>query len=138
VAGVISPDDLRIWVKATRQKSKDADRLAVCDLTIGELFGRAPEDTDKARPPVAIREIIEECESEEMERGLTTGLRNLRGGFSKGLHEGGKQERELAARYKQYADICSKWPRTAAALRSVAESYLEQADREDERARARD
>jgi hypothetical protein len=137
-SGVISLNDLRIWVKMARQKSKDADRLAVCDLTIGELFGRAPEDTDKAKPPVAIREIIEECESEEMERGLATGLRNMRGGFSKSLYEGGKQERELAARYQQYADICSKWPRTAAALRGVAETYLDQADREDERAKARD
>jgi hypothetical protein len=66
------------------------------------------------------------------------GFQNLRGCFSKGLYEGGKQERELAAQYYGFADICSKWPRTAAMLRAVAEDYIHDANREDERAKARD
>lgn len=137
-AGVISFDDLQAWVRTARQKAKEADRLEVCDLNLGELFSRAPEDTDKAIPPVAVRQIIEECESEELERGLCMGFHNLRGVFSKSLYEGGKQEREFAAQYQHYAEICSKWPRTAAALRSVAEDYLRNAAQEDERAKARD
>jgi hypothetical protein len=135
---VISLDELRAWVVVARQKAKEEDRIEVCDVNLGELFARAPEDADKAMPPVAIRDIIEETESEKMESGLTIGLHNLRGVISKSLYEGGKQERDLAARFEKYAEICSKWPRTAAALRSVAEDYIHQANREDERAKARD
>jgi len=136
--GVISVLELLTWVRSARQKAKEADRLEVCDLTLGELFARAREDEDKAMPPVAIRDVIEECESIELERGLRMGFHNLRGVYSKGLYEGGKQERELASRFQNYARICSKWPRTAAVLYSVAEDYLREASREDERAKARD
>lgn len=137
-AGAISVADLRPWVAKVRQMAKETDRLETCDLTLGELFARSPEDTDKARPPIPVREIVEEIESEKLENGLAIGLHNLRGVFSKAMYEGGKQERELAVRFQQYAGVCSKWPRTAAVLRSVADDYLRQAQIEDERAKAQD
>jgi hypothetical protein len=137
-AGVISLDALRTWVQTARQKAKEADRLEVCDLTLGELFARGSEDVDQAKPPVAIREIIEECESDKLEQGFSMGLHNLRGVVSKSLYEGGKQERELEVIFQRYAEICSKWPRTSAALREVAEDYNRQAEVEDERAKVED
>jgi hypothetical protein len=134
----ISLEALRAWVQTARQKAQEADRLEVCDLTLGELFAHSSEDADKAKPVVAIREVIEECESEELERGFGMGLQNQRGVFSKGLYEGGKQEREFASRFNRYAEICARWPRVATVHRGVAEDYLRQAEREDETARARD
>src|SRR5213080_4773037 len=44
-------------------------------------------------------------------------LHNLRGGYSKGMYEGGEQERKLAATFNRYADMCASWPRTSAVLR---------------------
>jgi len=136
--GIISAADLCAWVHASRQKALDADRLEVCDLTIGELFAQSAEDSDGAKPLVPIRDLIEECESDELGRGFCTGLMNSRGCHWKSLYEGGKQERDLAAEYSHYAETCSRWPRTAAVLRSVAEEYLDMANYEDERARTRD
>jgi len=136
--GTVSGDALRAWIQAARQKAREADRLEVCDITLGELFAHSPEDSDKAIPLVAIREVIEDCESKELERGFAIGLHNRRGCFSKALYEGGLQERAFAADFERYAVGCTRWPRTASVLRGVAADYIRQAEREDERARARD
>ena len=70
--------------------------------------------------------------------GFATGLFNLGGPYSKSLDAGGQQEREVAATYERYAKACEfSWPRTAAALRRVAQSYLDMAEREDAEARMR-
>jgi hypothetical protein len=137
-SGSISLEALRAWVRAARQQAREADRLEVCDVTLGELFARSPADSDHAQPLVALREVIEECESAELERGLAIGFHNLRGFHFKAPHEGGQQERELAAQCERYAEACARWPRTAAVLRGVAKDYRAEAEREDERARARD
>jgi len=126
------------WLQLAREKARAVDRLNVCDITVGELFAHSPQDDDKAKPVIAIREAIEECESNEIEHGFAIGLNNLRGCFSKGVYEGGKQERELAAEYERYADTCARWPRTAAILREVSRGYSRDAEQEDERARMRD
>lgn len=136
--GKIDREPLMAWVNTARAKARAMDRLEVCDSKIGELFAHSPIDRDGAKPANAIRDVIEECESTALERGMIIGLRNLRGCFSKGMYEGGEQERKLAAEYERYATICARWPRTAAALRGVAETYKEQAEREDERAKHRD
>ncbi|MEQ1935082.1 MAG: hypothetical protein ABL962_14580, partial [Fimbriimonadaceae bacterium] len=136
--GTVSVDALRSWILKARQDAREAGRLGVCDVTLGELFAHSPEDADKAKPALAIREIIEECESIELERGFAIGLHNLRGCYSKGLYDGGKQERDFSSKFSQYAAICVKWPRTAGVFRQVAEDYLKQAEREDAEARVRD
>ena len=132
--GKVSTDALKAWMRSARQKAREVDRLEVCDLILGELFAHSVTDTDGAKPVIAIREVIEEFESKELENGLAVGLHNLRGCYSKSLYEGGKQERELASEFKRYATVCARWPRTAAVLRGVAEDYQRQAEREDERA----
>lgn len=137
--GSISPGELREWVTAARAAAREVDRLEVCDIKIGEVFAHSPSDEQGVWPCVPIREIIESCESEEIERGLTIGLYNLRGVVSKGIFEGGRQERELAANYERYAKACeTQWPRTAAALRSLAQTYLHEAEVADAEAQMRE
>jgi tRNA A-37 threonylcarbamoyl transferase component Bud32 len=64
------------------------------------------------------------------------GLRNKRGMTSRGLTEGGQQEYDLAARYNAWAEAIEvTHPRTAAALRGVAESYREEGRRNDDEVR---
>ena len=55
--------------------------------------------------------------------------------YVRSLREGGDQERDLASKYRAYAEASkSEWPETAAALSHIARSYEEEARREDERA----
>jgi hypothetical protein len=57
----------------------------------------------------------------------------------KGLPEGGQQERQLAVTYERYAKACETgWPRTAAALRSLAQIYLREAEVADAEAQMRE
>jgi hypothetical protein len=133
--GSISASELREWVTAARTAAREADRLEVCDIKIGEVFARAPSDDEGVKPCVPVREVIEALESNEIDRGFANGLYNLRGAFWRGLHDGGQQERELAATYERYAKACETvWPRTATILRSVADTYLRDAERADEEA----
>jgi len=137
--GSISLDELREWILATRAAARDADRIEVCDVTIGQIFSRAPGDEKGIKPCVPVRDIIEQSESDEIERGFTTGLYNLRGVVSKGVFEGGQQERDLALEYERYAQACeTTWPRTATALRSLVEIYQREAELADAEARLRE
>ena len=55
------------------------------------------------------------------------------------MTEGGEQERELAKKYSEFANrVKVSWPRTALALRRLAEQYESDAKREDERVEGRD
>ena len=136
--GSISASELNNWVTAARTAAREVNRLEVCDIKIGEVLAHAPSDEEGVKPCVPVREIIEACESDEIVRGFAIGLYNLRGPRWKGLYEGGQQERELADTYERYARACeTEWPRTAAALRSVAQSYLLEAEAEDADARMR-
>jgi hypothetical protein len=134
----ISEVKLKAWVDAARQLAKEVDRLEVCENTIGQLFARSGEDTDGARPAVAVRNVMENCLSESMRSGFSTGLLNLRGVVNKGLYEGGNQERNLANKFRNYAQICAQWRNVASVHKSVSEYYIRQAEQEDEEANARD
>jgi hypothetical protein len=137
--GNISASELSNWVAAARTAAREVDRLEVCDIKIGEVLAHAPSDEEGVKPCVPVREIIEACESNEIVRGFTMGLYNLRGAEWKGLYEGGQQERELADKYGSYAKACeAEWPRTAAALRSLAQTYLHEAEVADAEARMRE
>ena len=137
--GSISTSELSNWVTAARIAAREVDRLEVCDIKIGEVLAHAPSDEEGVKPCVPIREIIETYESDEIVSGFKIGLYNLRGPEWKGLYEGGQNERELAASYERYAKACeTRWPRTAAALRSLAETYLHEAEREDAEVRMRE
>jgi hypothetical protein len=136
--GVVVGPALKAWLDEARTKAREAGRLEVADVKIGEVFAKSPADSDKGVPLIAVREAVEEIKSEVIERGFSIGLRNLRGVWSKDLYEGGKQERELAEKFERYAKICSRWPRTTKALRSVANDYRSEAKEEDERAKAQE
>jgi hypothetical protein len=73
--------------------------------------------------------------SDDLETDIALERFNMRGAYTKALHEGGKKEREIAARYTAWAAACAAWPRTAGILRRIAEGYERQAEAEDIRAR---
>ncbi len=124
---------LRKWVAAVRKKLEEVKRLEVGDLNIGEVLASSPAGDDGFWPAPTIRNLIEELQSADIERGLETQLYNNRGVTSRAPGEGGQQERDLAASFREQADaLADKWPRTAAVLRSLANGYDRQARRQDD------
>ena len=82
-----------------------------------------------------MRDALEDIDTDEVFEGFSVGIYNKRGMVSKSLREGGVQERDLAEKYRAFADASKiEWPRTAKALRDIAMGYDEEARREDERA----
>jgi hypothetical protein len=130
--GSVNSKELRDWVNGTRKLLRERGREIIGDQTIGGALVYMPPDPDGAWPHIAVRDLIEELRSEQLERGLEIGVYNSRGVVMKSPTAGGVQERRIAERYQGYANqVSDRWPRTAAALRRIARRYTSEAHRED-------
>jgi hypothetical protein len=126
---------LEAWVLGVRARAEDAKRKGVADYHIGEALSRSPMGADGLWPHEAVREIIENVSSERLDQGVSLGVYNSRGVVSRGIGDGGAQERILVEKYRAYAEgISHSWPRTARTLRSIADRYDSHGRLEDVRA----
>ncbi len=138
-AGDIDNDALKMWIQKARHAVSASGRGIIGDQMIGQVLSGSSYGDDGIWPHPAVRDVIEEVASAELERGAEIGVYNSRGVFAKLPTEGGAQERELAEKYAEYAvAVCDRWPRTAAMLRRIAEGYRADARREDEEAELRE
>ncbi len=136
--GVVEAETLRAWVMRARQLAGESGRGPIGDEMIGQVLSGAPPGADGAWPHEAVRDVIETTASADLELGLVIGVHNSRGMVSRGLYDGGAQERELAQRYAASAAlVCDRWPRTAAVLRRIADGYSTEGKREDQEAELR-
>lgn len=133
-SNVIKKENLAKWVNEVRKMAAELDRLAVCDISLGKLFSSAPADADGNWPCEPVRDVMEELQSEEISRGAHTGLYNARGVHWRG--EGGSQERELADKYRKWAEaIQFSHPFVSSTLlMEMVNTYQHDADREDNEA----
>ena len=115
-----------------------AGRAKVGDESIGEALAAAPPDHDGSWPCQAVRDLLEELRNDDVDRGLQVKVFNNRGGTSRSLDEGGRQERELAEKYSaSERQFLERWPRSAAIMRQLADTYESHARREDAEAERR-
>lgn len=132
----VDASQLNDWVDAVVPMLREADREAIGLELIGRVLAKAPGDEDETWPTLPVRELIERLGRTEVDRGFEIEVFNSRGATSRGLTDGGDQERALAARYEALAQkVSDRWPRTARILRSLANTYESDARREDERVR---
>ena len=102
------------------------------------MLARYPKDSDGTWPHPAVCEAIEKYHCRELAAAFLVGVQNKRGMTTRGVFEGGGQERTLADRYLNWSQIhLTRWPRTAAILRKLASEYHHDAQSEDERAERR-
>jgi hypothetical protein len=134
--GTVDGVALNEWLEEARRLLAEADRIEVGELQIGEVLAHAPEDPDGTFPTLPVREVLEAAPNDRLERGFRIGLFNKRGITSRGLTDGGQQEYDVAAKYESWAGaVQATHPRTASALRDVADSYRDEGRRNDEEAR---
>ena len=126
------------WVRTALEKLAASGRLDVGASYIGKLMAHAPHDPkDGAWPTVALREIIEREALERIEQGIVAGRFNMRGVYSKGIYDGGDEERALARQNHEWAAACAAWPRTSRMLESIAADWERHAQLEDTQAQQR-
>lgn len=129
---VIDQEKLDNWVDQARKLSSEAGRGGIGDHQIGNYLGHCSGGADGIWPHEAVRNVIERVKSSEMERGLAISRFNSRGIVSRGIYDGGRQEKELAARYRDNAhNLELSFPRTASILRELADDYDRHAHYED-------
>jgi hypothetical protein len=134
--GTIDTNALNNWVTDARKICTGNGRAEVCDAKIGEQLSYAPSDADGSWPCQAVRDVFEIVTTDEILEGFDTGLFNQRGVTSRGLNDGGEQE--LLKKFRAHAEKFKvAWPRTALALRRIADHYEAQAKWHDQCADSR-
>lgn len=127
-AAALDEDALQDWVTEVRRLAQIAKRAEVADIHVGKILARAGGDPDGTWPARPVRMLLERIQSPELEDGLYTQIVNDRGVTTRGLFDGGRQEHDLAKTWHdKAAALIDEWPRTAAVLRRVAQSYDRQA-----------
>ena len=123
---------LKSWIEKARELCKKLGLLEACDNHIGEVLACSTSEGNVSWPPKEICMIIEEIQSKNIEEGFIVGVYKKRGIIRKSLFEGGKQERELAEKYREYAHKCSiQFPKTASLLKKIADTYETEAKHAD-------
>ncbi len=131
--GEVNGEALAAWTDEARRLLAEADRREVGDIEIGKVLAHTRGDEDATWPTKPVRDLIERIASPEIEDGFQIQIYNNRGPTSRGVFDGGDQERALVARYNELAGrIRDQWPRTAAVLSGLARSYERDARRLDE------
>lgn len=129
---------LSAWIDRVRALGREHDRFEVTDVVIGQVLAHAPpDDADAAWPHRFVRDEIERAGSDELERGIQTERFNMRGVTTRGMYDGGDQERALVDEYQGYARASNRWPRTTDMLERMAAGWKRDAEREDVEARQR-
>lgn len=124
--------ELEEWVKEARQRCTQKNRKVIGDEQIGEILSYAPVGKDNIWPHEAVRDIIEQCASPDIERGIEVGRFNQGGATVRASSAGGEQERKIAEDYASQAEkIKFEFPRTASMLLRLADTYRHQATFED-------
>jgi len=136
--GTITEESVRAFIDKVRELAKEKDRIEVCDIQLGEIMARGGIGADEIFPSEHVRNVIESIDSDEMFRGFRTGCFNKRGVTSRGVFDGGAQERELAAEYRANAKALEiTHPKLSGTLESLAKAYDRDGLVEDQEVRLR-
>ncbi len=136
IDGTVEFENLMDWVKAVRDACRESGHLYVCESQIGQKLAYAPAETedssDDAWPCIAVRDVLEEVDSEAMFNGFQIGIFNKRGVVTRSPYAGGGSERKLQEKYESYAKkLAIDWPSTATCLQRLADDYGARAKQED-------
>ena len=100
---------------------------------IGELLSKAPFEEDSEWPCLPVCEVMERISSQQIGRGFNIGVYNGRGVHSRRIGEGGAQERELAAQYRNWVRLRGfHYPYVSNILESIAADYDREARQHDD------
>jgi hypothetical protein len=120
---------LKSWIAEAEKLCVESGHWKIAQQLIGTSFVYAPLGVEGLLKYTGAAKILDRPEFEEMRRGFTTGLFNLRGVHG---YTAGKEELELATTYHQFAAQfeAEGFVRIATTLRNLSESYKRESERE--------
>ncbi|MGC4795626.1 hypothetical protein ACLQ3H_16070 [Micromonospora saelicesensis] len=120
------------WVESVREMLTASDRAQVLPIVLGDALSGAVTDEDGTWPSEPVRDVLEILGDADLDEHLAIARMNQRGVTTRGLYDGGTQERALADQYSAAADrVRGRWPRSGALLDGLTRSYRDDARRED-------
>ena len=136
--GQVDNDELLRWVTEARGLCREHGRIEIGDERIGQWLSKASSEDDSHWPCRSVCDVLEAIASEDMATGFEVGVHNGRGVTTRGPYEGGGQERDLAAKYRAWAQARRfEYPFVGRILDSIAEGYERDATRMDADVRVR-
>lgn len=120
------------WIREAKRLCVESAHWAIAQQTIGHTFAFHPAGLKGMLTNPAVAKVLDTSEFDDMRTGFRLALFNERGvyGFTHG-----NEELEIAKNYRDYAAKydAAKFTLIAATLRSIAESYERDAERESKR-----
>ena len=130
--GTFNGDQFTAWLAEVKKHCRESGHFGVSLSQIGQALAYAPQDPGGHWIHKSIAAALDSKDVPEMRRAFTIGLFNERGvhGFSHG-----GDERQIAADYRQKAKALSDngFHRVAGVVRTLAEDYERDAERESRR-----
>jgi hypothetical protein len=128
----MNENDFKTWVEEVKTLSEESGHWAIAQQLIGHTLTNSPAGIVGLLSYPEVAKVLDSKMFEEMRRGFSIALFNSRGvyGFSHG-----EEEQKLATFYRDHAQKyeLAGFPRIAAELRSVADSYQRDSERESAR-----
>ncbi len=122
--GTVDYETLSNWVGEARRLCAERELSATGDDCIGRLLAKSPAGEDGIEPCEAVRKLLENVRAPDIRTGFAAAKSRYAGAVSATLFA------DKASEYRKQADaVKSKWPATSRMLRSVAESWQQEADR---------
>ncbi|QUL57059.1 helix-turn-helix domain-containing protein [Paenibacillus tritici] len=123
--GEINVNALKSWLTEVRELCSVHGRTEIGDEYLGKLLSRAPAK-EGMWPCKEVCEAMEEFSSPGIRTGFLMGIIGSRG--FEWRDEGGKQERELAAKYHDLAErLYFEYPFVGRVIEDIAEFYEDEA-----------
>ena len=122
--GIINEFKLKNWIEDVRTLCDKYARKGIGDQTIGQILSSCFVGDDGIWPCEPIRRILDDVGSEQIAIGMSIGVRNARGVTTRGFGDGGNQERDLAAKYRDWSKKLSfEYPYVTKLLEEIACQY---------------
>jgi hypothetical protein len=136
--GTLDVDYLRDWIGQVRAISATCDRREICDLTLGQLIGRASRKSDETWPSPEVAKVMQEVGSDALFEGFVNGVLNSRGAVTRDSSAGGEKEMLLVTQYQKLSEHARSFsPKLAKAFLDLAHHYEAYARHEDDEASRR-
>jgi addiction module HigA family antidote len=121
-AGKVNEEALKAWVKEVRSLCVQYGRAKIGDQKLGELLSAPIMGADGIWPCEEVRAVLEECGTDDIATGVQVGVYNSRGAHFRA--EGGGEERDLAAKYRNWSrKLAFDYPYVADLVDGIAAAY---------------
>ena len=133
--GKIDSNYLNEWINKVRELAANYGRIKIVDALIGQVFAHYPTNEDATSVPEEICQVIEDLNSDSLNRNFQSSIFNKYGFTTRGAFDGGDIERDRASYFHKLAQKHrNKYLIIATIFEDLAKGYEVSAKRMDDEA----